>query len=415
MSRAFLSSTDSPRLTRYVRWGFALSLVFMFGCAACTPRHVSADDATNIIEKSDITDSVSRLVDSVISVITTEKKAAQFFMPAVYASSDPYTLARIKEYARKGVGGIILLKGDAKSARIIADSMERWSKIPPFIAIDAEWGLAMRLKDTPKFPMNSRIAEDTDEETMFEYGRELARECRRTGINMILGPVLDVTGEESYIGKRSFGNDPERVADFAIAYARGLESGNVASVAKHFPGHGAAKGDSHRRKPSIDRSLQSLDSIDLRPFRRYIEQRLSGIMIGHLAFPAIDPDMLPAAVSKPVIDDLLRTDMGFVGLVLTDAMNMLGAEGYGSDMAISAGADMILAPADTDTEIQKVLDAVGRKKITDAEIDSHLRRILFKKFLLKYDGTQETYDPDNIERDLNSREAARLNEKLNRR
>ncbi len=387
--------------------GFAVSVIafLLLSGSGCTPkRQESKQENQQVVEKSDLTDSAYSCADSVIRVMTMEQKAAQLFMPAIYASSDPYTIAKVKEYAQMGVGGVILLKGDSRSAAIIADSMARWSDTPPFIAIDAEWGLAMRLKDAPRFPVNSRISEDVDEEILYEYGRELARECRRIGINMILGPVLDITSEGTYIGRRSFGNDPERVSQLSIAYARGIESGNVMSVAKHFPGHGAARENSHHVKANIERSLQSLDSIDLMPFRRYIEQQLSGIMIGHLAFPAIDPDMLPAAVSRPVINDLLRSDLGFDGLILTDAMNMLGAEGYGADKAIDAGADIILAPADTQKEINNILAALEHGDIIENDIDIHLRRILFKKFLLKMGFKPENSLNDSITQDLHSPE-----------
>lgn len=387
--------------------GFAVSVIafLLLSGSGCTPkRQESKQENRQVVEKSDLTDSAYSCADSVIRIMTLEQKAAQLFMPAIYASSDPYTIAKVKEYAQMGVGGVILLKGDSRSAAIIADSMARWSDTPPFIAIDAEWGLAMRLKDAPRFPVNSRISEDVDEEILYEYGRELARECRRIGINMILGPVLDITSEGTYIGRRSFGNDPERVSQLSIAYARGIESGNVMSVAKHFPGHGAARENSHHVKANIERSLQSLDSIDLMPFRRYIEQQLSGIMIGHLAFPAIDPDMLPAAVSRPVINDLLRSDLGFDGLILTDAMNMLGAEGYGADKAIDAGADIILAPADTQKEINNILAALEHGDIIENDIDIHLRRILFKKFLLKMGFKPENSLNDSITQDLHSPE-----------
>lgn len=387
--------------------GFAVSVIafLLLSGSGCTPkRQESKQENRQVVEKSDLTDSAYSCADSVIRIMTLEQKAAQLFMPAIYASSDPYTIAKVKEYAQMGVGGVILLKGDSRSAAIIADSMARWSDTPPFIAIDAEWGLAMRLKDAPRFPVNSRISEDVDEEILYEYGRELARECRRIGINMILGPVLDITSEGTYIGRRSFGNDPERVSQLSIAYARGIESGNVMSVAKHFPGHGAARENSHHVKANIERSLQSLDSIDLMPFRRYIEQQLSGIMIGHLAFPAIDPDMLPAAVSRPVINDLLRSDLGFDGLILTDAMNMLGAEGYSADKAIDAGADIILAPADTQKEINNILAALEHGDIIENDIDIHLRRILFKKFLLKMGFKPENSLNDSITQDLHSPE-----------
>lgn len=374
-------------LSSAFRWAAFIALPLLIGgaCSGTTAKTPAADEPAAEIVSADITDSIYHCVDSVIMGMTPEQKSAQCLMPAVYASADPYTMLKIKEYAEMGVGGLILLKGDVKSAAIIADSLNSWCAIPPFIALDAEWGLAMRLEDTPRFPLNGRIPEEVDEETLFDYGQEIARECRLLGINMILGPVLDVASPDTYIGRRSYGTDKERAAQLGVAYARGLESGNVISVAKHFPGHGAVSGDTHRKKEMIERSLQSLDSIDLYPFRQYISQDLSAIMVGHIAFPAIDPDQRPAAVSKAVITDLLRNDLGFRGLIITDAMNMLGAEGMTAADAIEAGADMVLAPASTLTELNNIQSRFFPKDTTNwdsSEIDSHLRRILFRKFLL---------------------------------
>lgn len=358
----------------------------------------NAADSDSITENviCDLTESASCKADSLLAHMSDDKRYAQLIMPAVYAASDPYTLSKLKEYSQMGVGGVILLKGDIRSAAVIADSLARWAEIPMFVAIDAEWGLAMRLKDAPLFPENSKISEQTSENILYDYGREVARECRRIGINMVLGPVVDIAAKDSYIGRRSFGMNPERVGALAVAYAHGLESGNVMSVAKHFPGHGAAEGNSHRGKLTIGRSLHSLDSLDLSPFREYIANGLSAIMVGHLAFPAIDPQMLPAAVSPVVIGDLLRRDMGFDGLVLTDAMNMLGAEGYGADTAISAGADMILAPADTYQAVESIKKAADDGRITDSRLNDALRRILLKKFLLQGDNPSQLLHSDSI-------------------
>lgn len=135
------------------------------------------------------------------------------------------------------------------------------------------------------------------------------------------------------------------------------------SVAKHFPGHGSPKGDSHRTLPVVDRDLAELDSVDLYPFRQYIDRGLSGVMVGHLAVPALDSVARPAAVSPVVVGDMLRGRLGFRGLVLTDALNMAGASGYGAVDAIMAGADIVVAPADTEVELKALLEAVAKGKL----------------------------------------------------
>lgn len=354
------------------------------------------------------------LADSAIAGMNVTTKGAQMLMPAIYASHDAWTMAKLREYADMGVGGIILLKGDLESAKVISDSLHAWSHTPPFIAIDAEFGLAMRLKNAPDFPLNADISADATPQLMFDYGREVGREARLLGINMVLGPVLDVAARNSVMGIRSLGTDPKRVATLAVAYARGLESAGVVSVAKHFPGHGAAEGDSHLKQLEIEQSLHYIDSIHLYPFRKYIDAGLSAVMVGHLAFPAIDPKSLPAAVSPAVITDLLRNDLGFKGIVITDALNMKGARGIGAEQAVLAGADLISAPKDTRKAITDIVSGVKRNLYSESAIDRSLRRVLVKKYLLRYQRTHNIPDDAILMKGdtINSQKAREIKHRL---
>lgn len=342
----------------------------------------------SVVDISDLTAEARHAADSVLSSMTLEQQVAQCFMPTIYARNDEPTLRKLEAYSRLGVGGVVLLKGDMVSAAVMADKL-RGPGVPAFVAIDAEWGLGMRLEDAPGFPRNGHLSNDADELVLYDYGQEVARESRRLGINMVLGPVIDVTGRrDGIIGTRSFGDDPHRVADLGVAYARGLESGGVLSVAKHFPGHGSPADDSHRTLPVINRSLHQLDSIDLYPFRRYVDSGLSAVMVGHLAVPALDSKMIPAAVSDAVIGDLLRNDLGFKGLVITDALNMEGANGYDGADALQAGADLVIGPYDTKKEIDAVLDRVANGELDATRIADSCRRILFYKYILGLFGEQ---------------------------
>lgn len=361
-------------------------VAFLVVAASCGGRKPAAPEpADTAPEVADITAEAQAWADSVSAGMTLRQKVSQMFMPALYASADYWTLRQVREYADSSIGGVVLLKGDVRGATAIADTLSGAAGVGAFVAIDAEWGLAMRLADAPQFPDNQSISPGVDDQLMYDYGRELARECRLLGINMVLGPVVDVSVPGGFMRRRSYGDDPRRVADLALAYARGLEDGDVVSVAKHFPGHGSVSADSHKGKGVIERSLNEMDSIDLYPFRKWIEQRLSGIMVGHLAVPSIDSEMRPAAMSRTVITDLLRDDLGFSGLVLTDAINMKGAEDLGSVEAIKAGADIIVAPTSTRREIEDVVAAVGSGEIAEETIDAHVRRILFYKYLLGLD------------------------------
>lgn len=352
--------------------------------SGCDLKH--ADSGTEVSapapEVFDITDSGIKWADSVCHSLSLRQKIAQLFMPSVNASDDEWTLRLIRQYADSCIGGIVLLKGDSTGAARLVSKFSACSKVSPFVAIDAEWGLAMRLVDAPAFPANSEIGSHADDQLMYDYGYELARECRLLGINMVLGPVVDISARNSFMGKRSLGNDPERVADLALAYAQGVEDGNVISVAKHFPGHGSVTTDSHKRKGVIQRSLHELDSIDLFPFRMWSANHLTGIMVGHLAVPSIDSSLKPAAVSSVVINDLLREDLGFTGLVLSDALNMKGADGYDSADAITAGVDIVVAPDKTFQQIDCVIQAVKRGIIDEAEINARLKRVLFYKYIV---------------------------------
>nr|MDE5795382.1 hypothetical protein [Muribaculaceae bacterium] len=233
----------------------------------------SEDDTVKMVEldsiqaKHDIGIDARAWADSIMESMTVEEMAGQLIMPAVYSDVSSDALHLLKKYSTDShIGGVVLLKGSVEAARSIADTLRQWLAIPPFIAIDAEWGLAMRLDGTPEFPHNGRIAESADETLLFDYGFEVARECREIGINMVLGPVLDVLPEgkrKSGIGSRSFGRDAHRASDFGVAYAKGIESGGVISVAKHFPGHGSADADSHKRLPSGLKSRKALNDKDL--------------------------------------------------------------------------------------------------------------------------------------------------------
>lgn len=369
------------------------------------------NDADRAAVVSDITAEATAWADSVLATMSLEQRVGQLFMPAVYARADAATLRKVADWAVDShVGGIILLRGTAPEAARMALLLDSVSAVPPFMAIDAEWGLGMRLSDAPSFPANGRIGEGVDEEAMYEYGAEVARQCRLVGINMVLGPVLDVadTSGGSVMGVRSFGADAARVASLGVAYARGLEDGDVLSVAKHFPGLGSPDGDSHFRAVSVERSLHELDSVDLVPFRRYIGSGLSCVMVGHTAVPAIDPVRRPAAVSPPVMRDLLRDDMSFRGLVLTDALNMAGAKGYTALDALEAGADIVLAPLAVAPEISGVIDALKRGDLDPALIDDRCRRVLFYKYL--------TSAPSpGILSDVNTERAAELGRRLTRK
>lgn len=374
----------------------AFLLMFLLGMLAeCQPQ--PAEEEEMPVEKSDLTDEALHWADSVAKSMTLEQQVAQLLMPAMFAKNDAYTMQQIKRYAEKNIGGVVLLKGDIQSIIDISDTLYSISRADSiqsmFIAMDAETGFNMRLKDAPKFPWNSLINDSVSEQVFFDYGEEIGREGGLLGVNMILGPVVDI--ERSISGKsimklRSLGYDRERVASLGEAYAKGLESQNVISVGKHFPGHGPTTVDTHKGLAYVTKEKAELDSIDLYPFKTLSENATTGVMVGHIWAAALDSVKRPASFSPIVIKEILKKQLGFKGLVIVDALGMGGASGYTSADAIAAGADIILAPLNTDTEIKNLLEAVESGKITKREIFDRCRRILFYKYLFNVPSGRRT-------------------------
>lgn len=330
----------------------------------------------------DVTESANHYADSVMSKMTLEEMAGQCLMPAIYTNTTQANLELYRTYIEDyHVGGIVLFQGDLESAKILG-MMAKDSDIPLFVAIDAEWGLGMRLKDAPVYPKNGNLAPKEGEKDLFDYGRKIASECREAGINMVLGPVVDVTSRKGgVIGIRSFGSDPVMVSDFGVAYSKGVESGGVISVAKHFPGHGSAWNDSHLGVAVTTRQISDLDSLDLLPFKEYINSGLSGIMAGHIQAPALDPGGAAASVSMDMLTSLLREEMHFKGLIMTDSFIMGGAKGFSAVEALRAGADLVLCPVDVKKEYEGIVRALENKELSVRVIKDRSHRILFYKYL----------------------------------
>lgn len=374
------------KVFRAVAPAVMLAVAALCGCSGRQTGQEGTGMPDSVAEmRAEITDEAWEWADSVMTGMSDSEMVGQLFMPAMYARARDYDLSRLMEYVSGDkVGGIVLLKGDLTSVAMIADTLRKSAGPGVFLAIDAENGLRMRLADAPEFPWSREMGRLTDDQLLYEFGREIARECRAVGISMVLGPVMDVVpgdGSHGIMARRSLGSDPRRVADLALAYARGLEDGNVISVAKHFPGHGSASADSHKSLGMIPGDAERLDSVDLYPFRRYSEELLSGVMVGHLSATALDTVRRPAVVSPVVMQDVLRSRLGFGGLVLTDALNMEGALGVTAWEAVAAGADMVIAPTDTRREISLALEALKDGRLARATLENRVRRILFYKYL----------------------------------
>lgn len=344
-----------------------------------------AQTETNFYKQADKVQ-MNRWVDSVYAQMSTDDKIGQLFMPIAEPSNS--WKGRISNYVNnEKVGGLLFSKGTVSQQADITNYAQSISKIPLFIALDGEWGLSMRLTDAPKFPRNMIIGAIQDEEIIQQYGKEVARQCRAMGIHINFAPVMDVHSnpQNPVIGTRSFGEDPQNVSRSGIAYAKGLESGGVMAVAKHFPGHGDTSEDSHKTLPTINHNRLRLNAVELYPFRQYIDAGFSGIMVGHLDIPAFNTNGLPATLSPNIAQKLLKDEMGFSGLSFTDGMAMKGVSNQ-PDMSVKAllaGNDIILGVVNQEREFNAVKKAVTNGIISTSLLEEKVKKILAYKFMLK--------------------------------
>lgn len=332
------------------------------------------------------TNTAEAWADDVMKTMTPRQRVAQLFIPR-WEADGATSQATMKQHIDAGIGGFLLGKGTLNAHADIINRAQSLAKVPLMVTLDGEWGLSMRISGTPRFPKNIALGAIQDEKLLEEYGREVARECKLMGIQVDFAPVLDVNSNPNnpVIGYRSFGEDPKRVAALGAAYCRGMEAGGVMSVGKHFPGHGDTSVDSHKALPTVDHSKAQLEQIDFVPFVESIKAGMSGVMVGHLRVPALDKSGTPASLSKVITTDVLRNQLGFRGLIFTDALAMKGAVNANENNCVSAfkaGADVLLSSASPMKDIQAVVDAVKAGKISQQEVDRRCRKLLIYKYNL---------------------------------
>lgn len=355
--------------------------------------------------------------DSVLRRMSLKEKIGQLmvykFAPQNTRRNRQFMQRVIREYH---LGGILFSGGSLVQQAQLTNEAQRLSKIPLIITLDGEWGLAMRLKPTPVFPRNRVLGCIANDSLIYEYGREVARECREMGITVNFAPVADVdnNADNPVINVRSFGESRENVADKVIAYARGLESGGVIAVAKHFPGHGDTNVDSHKALPTLGFDRQRLDSIELYPFRKAINAGIDGLMVGHLNVPSLSERAgLPSSLSHNIVTDLLEDELGFTGLKFTDALEMKGVAGNSSAclQALKAGNDMLLVPARLKEEFAAIERAVKKGEVREEFINSKCRKVLMYKYVLGLSVKPQIQVSGLTER-INTPEARQLIERL---
>lgn len=360
-------------------------------------------------------DSMNQWVDSVFTTLTPEERIGQLFTIITYGN--PSNESEIKSLVEKQrVGGIIFLKGNPQDQAKITNSAQLVAKVPLMISIDGEWGLSMRLSNTIQYPRNMMLGAIQNDSLLYYYGQEVARQCRVMGIHVNFAPDMDVNSNPSnpVIGNRSYGEDPKLVARKGIMYSKGLESGKVLSVAKHFPGHGDTSTDSHLALPVINHDRERLDKMEIYPFKQYIEANLSGIMSGHLYIPALDETKQPASLSSKIVTGLLKNKLGFDGLVFTDGLAMKGVSDEKNHCvrALLAGNDILLGPISPAVQLEAVKKAVKDGVISQDVIDAKCRKVLSYKYILGI-YKEKPIDVTNLSSQLNTDYGIWLCRKLN--
>ena len=358
--------------------------------------------------------------DSVLMSLSEEERIAQLFMVAAYSNKDESHKQEIIDLVEKyKIGGVMFLQGGPVRQAKFTNHLQTHSKVPLMIAIDAEWGVAMRLDSALRFPWQMTLGAIEDTTLIYDMGVEVARQCKLLGIHINFAPVVDVNSnpKNPIINNRSFGEDPEKVGKMGVAYMKGMQDNHVLACAKHFPGHGDTDADSHKTLPVVKHLRYRLEEVELVPFRKLINRGLGSVMVAHLNIPVLDDtEDLAATLSSKVVDELLKVEMGFTGLVITDALNMKGVSqfyipGEVDVKALLAGNDVLLFSEDVPKAIEEIKKAIENNKISQEEIDKICHRILMAKKWMGLDN-YENVDVSKVADEIIATETKLLDKNL---
>ena len=357
--------------------------------------------------------------DSVFDTLTEDQRIAQLFMVAAYSNKgkehEEYISNLVSTY---NLGGLIFMQGTPEKEIELTNLYQSKAKTPLMIAIDGEWGLPMRLKNTFKFPKQMTLGAIQHDSLIYDMGKEIALHCKRIGIHVNFAPVIDVNNNRKnpVINYRSFGEQRENVTKKGIAYMRGMQDNGVLACAKHFPGHGDTDKDSHKALPVITHDYRRLDSVEFYPFKQLIKEGIGSMMVAHLFIPALDSTPNTATtLSKKVVTDLLKKEMEFNGLIFTDALNMKGVSSYYKPgvvdvKALIAGNDVLLFSEDVPTAIKEVKKAIANGEITKERVWKSVKKILYAKQWMKI--STDTIFDKNLSADLNPKSSELTNRLL---
>jgi beta-N-acetylhexosaminidase len=328
-------------------------------------------------------------VDSVMNSLTQKERVAQLIWVAAFSNRDISHEVYLSDLIRQtGIGGIIFFQNNAPKQSEMINYFNKISKVPLMVVTDGEYGIGMRLENIIRFPYQMTLGAIGNDSLIYLMGRAVADQFRRAGVQINLAPVADIDNNPAnpVINFRSFGEDPENVSRKSLMYMNGLQDNGIISVAKHFPGHGDTEVDSHSDLPVIKQTKARLDSVELVPFKLLINNGITGVMPGHLWIPSVDSNRdTPSTISYPVLTGLLKDELSFKGLILSDAMNMGGITKYTNPgeaeaKALKAGIDVLEYVIDPEKTIQIISDQINKGEITRESIDYKCRKVLAAKY-----------------------------------
>ncbi len=343
------------------------------------------------------------------NTLSLDEKIAQLMVLRAHSNWDNKKIdslaALIKKY---NIGGLCFFQGGPVRQAIQTNNYQSIAKTPLLITIDGEWGVGMRLDSVDMFPRQLLLGAMPSRNLVYQMGAAIAAQCKRLGIQVDYAPDIDINNNPAnpVINDRSFGQNKQTVIDYGIAYMKGLQDNGVMATAKHFPGHGDVSVDSHKDIPVINKTRTELDSLELAPFRALIAAGVESIMVAHLSVPAIDSaPKRPTSLSAKAVNGLLKNELGFKGITVTDALDMKAIsnyypEGEANVQAILAGNDMLCLPGDIGQSIQAVRKAIRENRLAKRDINARVKKILAAKYKHGLNKI-ETIDTTNIVIDLN--------------
>lgn len=338
------------------------------------------------------------------------EKVGQLFVVAY--SPNYNTQKQIERLIRKDhLGGIILMECPMDGYADVWNALQRNARIPLAISVDGEWGAAMRFDTLTPFPKNMQLGALPNDSLVYEVGLGMAKQFRRLGIHINYAPSVDINNNplNPVIGPRSFGDNREKVATYGAALMRGLRDGGVWTSAKHFPGHGDTETDSHKSLPQLSFDRRRLDSMELYPFVHLIQEGVPMVMVGHLNVPALDTTGTPSSLSYPIIHDVLKQQLHFNGLVVTDALEMEGVARFVEQpeevalRSFMAGSDILLMPpGDPHRSIKRLCKAVRQGQVNRERVDESVRKILAMKAEMGLLATRPVLEGAHLFQDVES-------------